>query len=158
MQYYNEILRQIDIVNAALQKLGKQDIFNNSDVVIDAMSCEFYLQLRFSKNTEKKEHPRLEIILSLSGVEVNVDRLNEVFEWSGENINEYKTEIEDFFIMLLTSRIIAEYYGKNYTKISFFDTEGNCVQTAKTVSGFYSKTKKRYKTLEYNPFYEMFRF
>lgn len=53
--------------------------------------------------------------------------------------------------MLFTSTIKVEYCGSNYTKIYFFDGNGECVKTLKYVTGLYLKVGCQ--TKEFPPIY-----
>ena len=113
MTYKAEILDKIDIINQVLLRLNKPGIFENSDFSIDEMSVEFYLKLNFVK----KESVRFNIKISLSDIQIGIDRIDEAFTWPNNALEYDKKEIDNLIEQLLISTIKVEYCGSNYTKL-----------------------------------------
>ena len=159
MQYSNEVLDGIDIVNDALQELGKPTVFENPDIIIDEFfNFEDYLRLHF----DKKNKENVGFCLDISdGIEVWLDRIPEAVYWSREDIEKDEMTVKDFIIMLLTSTAKADCYGSddgsNYTKMYFYNDEGACMQTISMTTGITGALFRllhiNQKTIVYKPFY-----
>jgi hypothetical protein len=148
VKYENEVYSIIELVNSVLQDLDINALEANKDFTID----ELFHQEHYVKFLLKKPNSiNLELIFINNALQINIDRTNESFEWSDKEIRENIEEIKCFLKMLFTSRIKVEYCGSNYTKISFYDVNGNCVKTLKYITGLYLKF--RCKVKEYKPIY-----
>jgi hypothetical protein len=160
MQYTNKVLDGISVMNVALQELEKQTIFKNPDIVIDGLNFEDYLTLRIDKKNLKNIYYILDI--SDDGIEVHLDRIPEAFRWPYEEIEKDNTKVKNFIIMLLTSTVKADCYGSsydlNYTKMCFYNNNGNCMHTVDRITGLlplFVLKRLEHKRIIYEPFYEV---
>jgi hypothetical protein len=108
MKYNSKILEKIDVINAVLYSLNQQNIFKNPDFLIDEMSSEFYLMFH---HTKKVNSPRLSIICSNFDLQIDLDRIDEAFVWSNEQLEKDKDDIKKLLVILFTSIIKARYCG-----------------------------------------------
>lgn len=149
MNYNNEILQKVNIIDNVLKELNQPGVLSNQDFNIDEISSEFYLKAYL--NTPSNELS-LNIILSNFDIQIDIDRVNEAFVWSNKQIKEEEQEIKDIIKMLFTSNIKVEYCGSNYTKLYFYNKNRICIKTSKYITGLYLKVMC--KTKEYRPIYQ----
>ncbi|MEZ4912404.1 MAG: hypothetical protein R2774_16305 [Saprospiraceae bacterium] len=147
MKWYFEIKEQVNLINEVLISLKQPLLLENQYFIIDEMTAEYYLRLKYSAPS------RINFIITISphGTSIDVDRAMEAFNVGIEFINNNKADYRALFLILFTSRIKIEYCGSNYTKIYFYDESGHCVKTLKYVTGLYLKIGC--KTKEYPPIY-----
>ena len=166
MQYSKAVLDSIQVINTALQKLGKQTIFENPDINIEWKDSFVQFTLIFDKEKRKTKNPALEaepsglelFFFIYDGIEIHLNIFPEALVWSAGEIENDKMKIENEIIMLLTSIIKVEYHGskyRGYRKVSFLDNNRHCIDTWEIRLGlFCMKTKRNYKVEEYAPFYD----
>lgn len=148
MKYEMEVSYKLDLVNSVLNSINAKHLLINEDFIINS---DFHHE-HYVKFLLRKPHCiNLELIFINNAFQINIDRTNESFEWSEKQIQENRQDILNFLKMLFTSRIKVEYYGSNYTKIYFFNTNGDCLKTLKFVTGLYLKFGCT--TMEYPPIY-----
>jgi hypothetical protein len=63
-------------------------------------------------------------------------------------MREDSNKVKDFIKKLFTGSIKVKYCGSNYTRLCFFDNNGNCVKTLKYVTGPYLKVGCKTKVFE----------
>lgn len=148
MKYENEIIQKLDLVNSALERLNVKPLFINEDFSLDStFHQEHYVKFFLNK----PDCIKLELVFINNALQINIDRINESFEWSENQIKENANDVKDFIKMIFTTTIKVEYCGSNYTKIHFIDIDENCVKTLKYVTGIYLKIGCLIK--EYKPIY-----
>ncbi len=147
MEYSNKILHQVDYINSLLKGYNEESIFDNKNFIVDEMSWSEYLKITYKKVSSIS----FDIICSSSEFQINIDRTNEALDLSSSDFSENKQIIKDFLNFLFTCRAKVEYCGSNYTKIFFYNDNGDCVKTLKYVTGLYLKVGC--KTKEYQPIY-----
>ena len=148
MKYETKVSYKLDLINSVLDSVNASHLLVNRDFAIDNnFHHEHYVKFLL-----KKPHSiYLELIFVDNALQINLDRTNESFEWSEEQIQENRQDILHFIKILFTSTIKVEYCRSNYTKIYFYDNKGNCVKTLKYVTGLYLRFGC--KTKEYKPIY-----
>lgn len=147
MKLVQQITEQVDLINEVLVNLNQSALLENSSFLIDEMSSERYLKVKY----DSLSHISFTIVLTPLGIQVDVDRAIEAYDVGIEYFNNNKTEFKNLIKMLFTSRIKVEYCGSNYTKIYFYDVRGSQVKTFKYVTGLYLKVGCI--TKEYHPIY-----
>jgi hypothetical protein len=148
MKYENGIYNKINLVNSVLDNLNVASLETNKDFITDeSFHQEHYVKFLL----QKPNCIELQLIFINNALQINIDRTNESFEWSDEQIQGNINDVKGFIKMLFTSVIKVEYCGSNYTKINFYDGNGDCVKTLKFVTGLYLKAGC--KTKEYKPIY-----
>ena len=151
MKFEMQIEHKIELFNEILTDLGKPTILENSNFSSSELSNELYLELRLlclDKNTIP-----MEIRISTVDLQIGLDRVPEVYEWSNNSIDRERGKIVNFIKRLLTSPISVEYCGSNYTAFSILDSNGNIVFRTPVIQGFYLRFNC-YKKL-FSPIYSM---
>lgn len=135
MDLKEEIIYQIGLLNEVLEFVGEPTLFKNSSFVINEISHSMYLKIYFVKTNN------IEIILmfALDGIQISIDRIDEAYEMDMQKIYENPFELKSFLAMLFTSKILVKYCGKNYTKLYFYDSNGNRIKSITSINGFYHK-------------------
>lgn len=143
MKFNKQIELKIELLNEILIELNEPVLFDNPDFSVGELSTEFYLELKLL-NSNQNTIP-MEIRVSLFDLQIGLDRVKEVYEWSNETINEERGKIISFIKCLFTSCILVEYCGSNYTAFSIFNSKGNIAFKTPIIQGFYLKLncKKR---------------
>ena len=147
MKLVQQITEQVNLINEVLVNVNQSALLENSNFLIDEMSSERYLKVKY----DSLGHISFTIVLTPLGIQVDVDRAIEAYDVGIEYFNNNKTEFKNLIKMLFTSRIKVEYCGSNYTKIYFYDVSGSQVKTFKYVTGLYLKVGCKIK--EYHPIY-----
>lgn len=147
MEYSDKILNQVNYINSLLKGYNEEPIFDNKNFIVDEMSWSEYLKITFRKS----DSISFQLICSSCEFQINIDRTNEALDLSSTDFSKYKPLIKNFLDFLFTSKVKVEYCGSNYTKIYFYDDNGNCVKTLKYVTGLYLKFGCKIK--EYKPIY-----
>jgi hypothetical protein len=148
IKYENEVYSKIELVNSVLKSLDIASLEANKDFTIDE---QFHQEHYVKFLLQRSNCINLELIFINNALQINIDRTNESFEWSNNQIQENTEEVKDIIKMLFTSRIKVEYCGYNYTKLYFYNVSGNCVKSLKFVTGLYLKVGC--KTMEHSPIY-----
>ena len=120
MKLIREIHEQVNLINEVLIYLEQSVLLENQDFILDEMTSERYLKLKYTSQI----HINCTITLTPYGTQVDVDRAIEIYYVGMEYINNNKIEYKAFFQTLLTSKIKVEYCGSNYTKIYFYNDIG----------------------------------
>lgn len=149
MKYVIDVSNKIELVNSVLKELNVASLETNKDFRIDD---SFYQGHYVKFLLRKADCIHLELIFIDNAFQINLDRTNESFEWSNNQIQKNSEEIKGILKMLFTSRIVIEYCGSNFTKVYFFN-DRTCIKTLKYVTGLYLKIGC--KTREYPPIYHM---
>jgi hypothetical protein len=147
MKLIKEIKEQVELIDEVLISLKQNLILENSDFLIDEMSSDRYLRIKYTSSS----HINFAITFMPFGIQVDIDRAIEVYDISMAYFNTNKDEFRKFIVTLFTSIIKVEYCGSNHTKIYFYNDNGDCVKTLKHVKGLYLKFGCKIK--EYRPIY-----
>lgn len=149
MEFTEHVIKNLVVLNDALNNLGVDDVFTNPDFIIDkSLLSNFYLKIWL----KKPQRPRITFIISNYDLQIDIDRITEAVMWSSQQIKENQHQITKYLEILLSHNIMIEYFGKNYTKISFYDKNDNYVSIIKQINGFYLKIWKEMKS--YSAIYE----
>lgn len=146
MKFDKQIEHKIDLLNEVLADLNQPKLLENSCFSVGDLSCEFYLELKLESLS--KETISMEIRVSLNDLQIGLDRVSEVYEWSNDTIIKERREISTLIKQLLTSPILVEYCGANYTAFSVFDVRGNIAFKTPIIQGLYFKFKCREKLFD----------
>lgn len=138
MEYDKKLISNVNLINDALKNIGTRCLSENSDFVIDS---ELHFPNYVKYSIKKLNSVDLDIVISTFSIHVNIEKMNEVFEWGEKKLVENREEIVKFFEALLTGEIHIEYCGSNYRKISLIDQSGDCVKTCKYVTGLYLRVR-----------------
>ncbi len=149
MKLAQEIKEQVDLINEVLISLKQPLILENSDFLIDEMSAERYLKIKYTPSN----HINFTITFTPFGIQIDIDRIPEAYDVSIEYFNTNKENIKKFIVILFTSITKVEYCGANYTKIYFYSTSRDCIKTLKYIKGLYLKIGCERK--EYKPIYTL---
>lgn len=147
MKYSDEILNQVNYINSLLNRYNEEPILKNKNFIVDEISWRKYLKISFKKS----DNISFDIICSSSEFQMNIDRTNEVLDLNSSDFYKNKPLVKDFFYYLFACRKKVEYCGSNYTKITFYNDNGDCIKTLKYLTGLYLKIRCKIK--EYPPIY-----
>lgn len=140
------------VIDEALACFGQNGIFDNNEIIIDKdMVWENHIQFKIKR---KHNHTRVSFIISSGNIRIDIDRAEEIAEWSLDSVTNDKQIILEFLFTLLTSHIVVEYYGESKTQISMFDHEGRLVNTLKYQSGI-SFDRRRVARLYYPVYFDL---
>lgn len=149
MSYDKKIFEGVEIVNNALKQLKAFQILDSPDFSIDKISHKNYLKI----DLRKSNNVDLSIIITLDGIQINIDRVNEGVEWSYSQYEKSQDEVINLIKIIFTSEIRVQYCGTKYTKILFFDKKKECLKTIKSIEGLYLKINCKIK--KYPPIYDI---
>lgn len=148
IKYSEEIILQMDFLDNLLDQYGQPPILSNSLFEIDELSWEYYLKAKFRKDS----FINFDLILTESGTLIEIDRTIETLGFDLKKIETFKILIEEYIKIIFTCTIMVKYCGHNYTKIYFFNSQGEVVKTVRFISGLFWKFGCTTKT--YSPIYE----
>lgn len=141
----------IQVINEALAEFGAVGLSENSEILINQeLLLENYLQFEIRRNTN---HVPLMFIISGGNIRIDIDRAEEISEWPLDLITEDKNKILSFLTSLFTSYVLIEHYGASHTRISFFNKDGECIDTYKYQQGLSFKGKRKVRL--YFPVYSL---
>ena len=132
MDFNQEILSKIQILNQILEEYDLPHVLENKNFSIDEISCESYLKLSLKKETSELD---FEIIISPQGMEINLSNAHGIISWSNDYIDKFNERVIKSLKELLSSYILINRRGKNFTQIFFFNQEGICVNKIKYING-----------------------
>jgi hypothetical protein len=145
MKFDRQIEYKIELLNKILTDLKKPTLFENPDFSIGELSTEFYLELKLSSSD--KNTISMEIRISLFDLQIGLDRIKEVYEWSNDSIEREQTQIINLIKQLFTSSVLVEYCGSNYTSFTIFNAGGGISFKTPIIQGFYLKFNCKQKIL-----------
>lgn len=116
------IVNQIRLLDKVLSELGVNDLNENFDFVVDRESAGTFF-LRFNVSSQNKNTVNIRLLLEGDGLGIDIDGINETFEWSNKNLQESESEAINFIKELFTSYILLEYFPSR-TTMSLFDSRG----------------------------------
>ncbi len=126
------VLYQLAILDKVLIDIRLQPVFENTDFIIHDSSSTFGLDLsvvRLGRNTVP-----IDFMLEGGGMRIDVDSIQETFEWSNESMKN-TDEVSSFIKQLLTCTVLMEYCG-SHTSICLFQNDGKPV--FKSILRYYS--------------------
>ena len=143
MEYVKEISEKIIFINQILDEIKVAHLFENSSFIIDEISMESWVKINL--NNKGKNKISASFTLTLTGIEVRLDRIGEAIDWSNKDLIDSKEVIKKLLKNLLTNYILVEYYGPSLTYISLFGDNGKCNNIFKYIEGFPFKWKRQSK-------------
>jgi len=152
MQFDKQVQDKIDLLDTVFSELEVPLPFENNDFLVEEISNNGFLRLKLCES--ERNLISMEICLSLFGIQINVDRESEVYEWSNKHIEKERENVISFIKQVLTSFVMVEYCGSHYTAFSFFDQNGTFLFKTPIISGFYFKYKCKKKL--YFPIYPQY--
>ena len=148
MKYDKKIFEGVEIINNSLKGLKEFQLLGSPDFLIDRISHENYLKV----DLKKSNCIDLSIIITLDGIQFNIDRMEDGIEWSYSQFEKSPNEIINLIKIIFTSEIQVQYCGAKYTRL-LFNQNHECVKTIKAISGLYLKINC--KTKNYPPIYKI---
>lgn len=140
----------IRLLNDALTDLGKKGVFENSDFLVGELSTKFFLDLNVSpvgRNTIP-----MSIQISAAGGYIGLDQKSEVYEWSSDFAKKSASDVRKLITCLLSSFIMVEYCGSNYTCFNVFNQGGELLFSRPVIDGIFF-LKHNCKKKLYSPIY-----
>lgn len=122
----------------------------NPDFVIDEMSAEGYLDVRYVAGRGVP----LRIVLSFSEIRIDIDRAEEAFHIDPSDYKNNWEQFRELIDMIFTSTVKVECCGRHYTEIEFLNKENDCVDKIKHRTSFHV-FKLNCSTKVYPPIYEV---
>ena len=157
---HREIIDQINLFNEILTSLKTSAIFENSDFQLDRDSAGTN-SIRFTVKSPKKNTAQMWLFLESDGVRLDIDGMNELFEWSNESIKQSKEKFINFIQLLLTGYILIETRGASrfiqiFNEDGFFEHSSSYNNLFHMLTGLYLFRYKNYRRL-YLPIYSISR-
>lgn len=116
------IVNQIRLLDKMLRELNVVNLNENPDFIVDRESAGTFF-LRFNVSSQNKNTVNMRLLLEGDGLRIDIDGINETFEWSNKNLQESENEVINFIKELFTSYILLEYFPSR-TTMSLFDSRG----------------------------------
>lgn len=134
---------KIELVDMALTKAGAQRILENKLFRENRVrSFDDYAEY----SVERDGAVPLNLIISIDALQVDIDGMAEVFEWSNQQIDDERDNIIAILQLIFVSAVEITRCGAHYRNIRFLDSQGICIKTCKYISGiyfpFFCKTEK----------------
>ena len=149
MKFDEKISHLVGAIDDVLISLGQHKLVENPDFVFGELSCESWLDARF----ERQGAVDLRFIVASSEIRIDIDRAEEALHIDPSIYQEHLEDLRHLVTMLFTCRIRVEHCGKKYTRIDFFDSNNECIDSiTHRTSLFYLKLNCT--TREYPPIYE----
>ena len=142
MKFDESVVNKIELIDRVLARVGAKNVVDNPLFQQNqARAYEDYVEYSVNSN----ESVSFNIIISRDGLQLGVDDMTEIFEWSQRQFIECRNEIVDTLEMIFTSAVEIERCGRRYRVIRFLNAQGNVVHTCKYISGlffpFFCKTE-----------------
>jgi len=134
MEYEVEVLKKLQLVNSVLNKLGVRGIADTPCVALNE-SRNFPNYVEYSMRRDGAV--RIDLAISSDGMQVGIDDMTEVFDWSDKQVSEETNAVAEVLEMVFSSAIEIKRCGSNYRRIRFLGEGGKCLRTCKYVSGFF---------------------
>jgi hypothetical protein len=143
MEYRNEIIVNIALVNKVLQELNAPLLLENDDYFIDDMSFDGWLKIDFKPPVDNMVS--FSMIFTPSGLEIILDRVAEAIEWSHDQLQNSGEAAMITIKKLLTSYLLVEYYGQIGTHIRLFNSSGEFLTSFKYNMFFFLRRPSKSK-------------
>lgn len=127
------IHEEITIIDKVLTNLGRPGFCENPDFEIDHNSSGYFELMATVRNT-RSAHVPLVFLLMGNGLRIDLDGIQETFEWSEEQVNNRKHVISGFIRLILTCFLVIEYRNGSIW-IQFFGASGQLENNLKVRSG-----------------------
>lgn len=155
-ELHREVIDKIAIFNQILTGLNNTSILENSDFILDRDSAGTN-SLRFTVKSPKKNTAQMWLFLESDGVRLDIDGMNELFEWSNEFIKKSREKFVDFIQNLFTGYIIIETRGASrfvqiFNEDGFFEHSSSYNNLFHMLTGLYLFRHKSCRRL-YLPIY-----
>lgn len=141
MDFIQEVVDKINIVNEVLLEMGQSPLLENTDFVIDEMSKGSWLKVDIV-DTGRNNVP-LAFIFSKSGLSVRIDRIDEAIDLSDVLIRKSSTQVKAMLKDIFTCSVLVKYYGSVYTVMKFYGKDGSCTKTFRCMVLFLDKPKQK---------------
>ena len=92
MEYVKEISEKIIFINQILDEIKVAHLFENSSFIIDEISMEYWVKINL--NNKGKNKISASFTLTLTGIEVRLDRIGEAIDWSNKDLIDSKEVIK----------------------------------------------------------------
>ena len=89
------IINQIKILDKALIQLKAAKLLENDEFIVDQESAGTFF-IRFMLSPKNRNTIQLHLLLEGDGLRLDVDGIEETFEWSTKNLKESETEVINF--------------------------------------------------------------
>ena len=120
-EFLTEIQNKIQLVETAIGPRLRGSLLDSDCFKQHELSDDAYLSLTLQ--AQGRNVLPLTLILSISSLEIVVDYVHEVFEWSNQELLENRGHIQDLIGRLFSSYILIEDHGVH--KMMFlFDSQG----------------------------------
>ena len=134
MKFGESVMRKTDLVNSILKKNGARNLLENK-IFRQNQARKFEDYVEYA--VEVRGAVALNIIISPDSIQLGIDDMTEIFEWSNRQIDEGRNAVSEIIETVLTCRVEIKRCGSKYRQIQFFDQDGRCVRTSKYISGLY---------------------
>ena len=120
------IVNQIKLLDKVLSELNVACLNENPDFIVNRESAGTFF-LIFEVSPQNKNTVNMLLLLEGGGLRIDIDGINETFEWSNKTLQESEREAIDFIKELFTSYVLLEYFPSR-TAMSLFDSSGTRVK------------------------------
>jgi hypothetical protein len=120
-KFDEKVLDKINLLNSIFSELNKPHLFENPNFVIDDLTWEYWLKIKL--HPSNKNCVSINIILATDKVQIDVDNIHEIFEWSNKDLEESRNNVINFIKEIFTSYILLEYCNSN-TQMYLFNANG----------------------------------
>lgn len=123
MKFDEFVVNKIELIDRVLARVGAKNVVDNPLFQQNqARAYEDYVEYSVNSN----ESVSFNIIISRDGLQLGVDDMTEIFEWSQRQFIECRNEIVDTLEMIFTSAVEIERCGRRYRVIRFFKRPRKC--------------------------------
>ena len=149
------IVNQIEFLDKVLSELNVDCLNENPDFIVNRDSAETFF-LIFEVSPQKKNTVNMLLLLEGGGLRIDIDGINETFEWSNKSLQESEREAVDFIKELFTSYILLEYFPSR-TTMSLFDSKGTRLKqyTLRNYLSLMGLFKSEYEQSLFFPIYQL---
>ncbi len=141
MEFKEYIYSGIEIIDAALAKVGKPPLLTNPDVTIDNLSDETILMVKIERTN--RNHVPFKIDIQLMGITIIPFRMDEMIFYDRKTFVISRNEIIADIAGMLCARVMAINCNGVYKKVTFIDRHDKAHKTLTFRMGLHFKRNCR---------------
>jgi hypothetical protein len=123
-EFDERVQSHIKLFDEVLARLGRDEIFRNSDFELGNESCGTFQAVFDVHSTTKSNAVDMWLHFTADGIRLDLDGINELFEWSADEISCSPQKVSEFLTQIFTGYILIEgQAGKRFVEI--FDRNGH---------------------------------